>query len=108
MSVIVREGANDAIDSCAAGAGRENNNGVTLSASRCDRFRESSRAGEGARGWERGFDLAAQHAGLSQCEQPHSDLAGAIGQEESTVKTVCAPVNRTLNRIVRTIFTAEM
>ncbi|PYK57332.1 MAG: hypothetical protein DME21_17535 [Verrucomicrobia bacterium] len=66
---------------------------------------EPSRAGGATGGWETGTDLAAQHEGLSQCEQAHLALAGARAQSEFAVKTLCAPASRKLNRMAVTFFT---
>src|SRR5437879_8083790 len=55
---------------------------------------EPSRDGGATGCWERGTDLAAQHVGLSQCEQAHLALAGATAQSEFAAKTLCAPASR--------------
>src|SRR5437879_13766482 len=66
---------------------------------------EPSRDGGATGCWERGTDLAAQHVGLSQCEQAHLALAGATAQSEFAAKTLCAPASRKLNRMAVTFFT---
>src|SRR5207249_1886143 len=70
-------------------------------------FCESSRVGGTAGVSETGPDLAAQQEGLSQCEQWQQALAGAVGQDEPSVKTGRAPASKTPNRMVKTVFTTE-
>src|SRR5439155_15621877 len=80
-------------------------NCATTAGSKCDWCCELSRTGGAMGGWETGTDLAAQHEGLSQCEQAHLALAGARAQSEFAVKTLCAPDSRRLNRMTMTSFT---
>jgi len=95
-------------DAGADGAGRASNCETTAS-NRCSGFPDAFEAGGTESGFGTGRDgLRQQLVFFSQCAQAHFALTDCAEQMTSAVKTVCAPVNRTLNRIVRTIFTAEM
>ena len=88
-------------------AAKTDSDGVKRAASNCQWFCELLGMGGVAGVWEMGPDPAAQHEGLSQCEQAQQALAGPAGQSESAVKTHCATANRPLNSMVKKNFTAN-